>query len=297
MPACIAALLALLLVAPADDTYLAELAQWREGRAVSLVREDGWLALVGLHWLDRDTRTRIGAAADNDIVVAGLPDHFGSFTFARDSWALELEPGMTARTRGDDGPALQGRIAMLSDRAAAAAGVAATRIQGGSAHWLLIERGGRTGLRIWDTQAPTRSGFKGLTWFDVDPAWRLEGRWVAHDPPRTIEVATVLNTVEPMRNPGAVHFERDGKTFVLEALAEPGDEQLFFIFADRSNRRDTYGAGRYLYAALPDSEGRVILDFNRAYNPPCAYTAWATCPLPPPENRLDLPVTAGERRY
>lgn len=292
------ALLGLVMsAAPAGDPYRAELAQWREARAESLVRDDGWTALVGLHWLDPDAATTLGADADNDIVVASLPGRFGRFQFQDDAWFLQLEPGQTARRRGEDDQVLSGRIALLSDQAAAKAGVAPTRVQGASAHWVLIERGGRTGLRIWDAQAPSRTGFKGLTWFDADPAWRVEGRWVAHEPPRSIDIATVLNTVEAMANPGAVHFERDGKTFVLEALAEPGDEQLFLIFGDRSNRRQTYGAGRYLYAAGPDAEGRVILDFNRAYNPPCAYTAYATCPLPPPENRLDLAVTAGERRY
>lgn len=296
MPVLASALLCLALSTSQADPYLTELDQWREARAAGLTRDDGWTALIGLHWLEPGSAMTIGAAADNDIVVAAMPGRLGRFEFRDGAWLLQLEPGQAASRRGGD-EVLTGRIALVGDQTAAKTGVAPTRIQIGSAHFLLVERAGRNGIRIWDEQAPSRTGFRGLNWFDSDPDWRLAGRWIAHDPPRTIDIATVINTVEPMVNPGAVVFERDGKTYVLEALAEPGDEQLFFIFADRSNRRETYGAGRYLYAARPDAEGRVILDFNRAYNPPCAFTPYATCPLPPPENRLDLRVAAGERRY
>lgn len=295
MPAIASTLLSLALVATPDDAWQAGLEQWRQARAESLQREDGWLALVGLHWLEPGMTYRFGSAPGNDIVVDSLPALLGRFTFDNGVWSLQLEPGMGVQHH--DGVPEIGRVTLLSDRAAARAGVVPTRLHHGSAQWMLIVRAGRTGLRIWDAQSPARTGFRGLKWFGPDPSWRIEGRWVAHEPPRTMEIATVLNTVEPMHNPGAVHFERDGKSFVLEALAEPGDDQLFIIFADRSNRTETYGAGRYLYADRPDAEGHVVLDFNRAYNPPCAFTPWATCPLPPPENRLDLYVTAGERRY
>ncbi len=279
-----------------DAAYLAELRQWREARAASLTRDDGWTALIGLHWLEPGKPVTIGAASDNDIVVAAMPERFARLEFQEGVWFMALPPGQTAERRGSD-EVVTGRVALVSDQAASKAGIEATRIQVGSAHFVLIERGGRAGLRIWDAQAPSRTGFTGLSWFDPDPSWRVSGRWIAHDPPRTIDIATVVNTVEPMANPGSVVFERDEKTYVLEALADPADEQLFFIFADRSNRHETYGAGRYLYAARPDVEGRVTLDFNRAFNPPCAFTPYATCPLPPPENRLDLQVGSGEGRY
>lgn len=280
-----------------DEHYQAELAAWRESRAASLTRDDGWTALVGLHWLDPAQPMSMGSRADNQIVIDGLPERLGHFRFHEGVWSFVVESAGSVRVRGETRAIDQLDIPMLSDRQAAAQAATPTRLQSGPVHWALIERGQQTGVRIWNADAPTRLGFKGLSWFDPDTSWRVTGQWIEHDPPRIIEVATVLNTLEPMRNPGAVRFERDGRTFVLEALAEEGDTQLFFIFADRSNRSETYGAGRYLYTDGPPLNGDVILDFNRAFNPPCAYTAFATCPLPPPENRLDARVDSGEMRY
>lgn len=289
-------LLALGLAGAPDAVYLADLEASRMQRAANLTREDGWTALVGLHWLDAEASTSIGSDPGNDLVVAHAPAVLGRFHLQNGRWLFTPAEGADVVARGD-GTALAGPVAMTTDREAAAAGGSATRLQAGSLHWTLIQRGLGTGLRIWDSEAPGRVGFKGLNWFAPDPGWRIEAAWVPHDPPRTIEIATVLNTLEPMRNPGALHFERDGRKYVLEALADEGDAQLFLIFADRSNRADTYGAGRYLYADVPALNGTVLLDFNRAVNPPCAYTPFATCPLPPPENRLDLSIEAGEKRY
>ena len=160
----------------------------------------------------------------------------------------------------------------------------------------VIERAGRHALRVKDADAPTRTGFAGLDYWPADPAWRVTGRFVPHPAGRTLDVASVINTIEPMPNPGAIEFERGGHHYRLEALDE-GDGGLSLIFADRTNGHGSYGAGRFLDADMPGADGRVVLDFNRSYNPPCAFTAYATCPLPPPENRLDLAVTAGEKIY
>ncbi|MCB0501022.1 MAG: DUF1684 domain-containing protein, partial [Cyclobacteriaceae bacterium] len=138
-------------------------------------------------------------------------------------------------------------------------------------------------------------GFTGIERYPVDAGWRYEARWVPHEEGRSIDIATVLNTIEPMPNTGTIEFEREGKTHRLEVVDE-GDGALFVIFADRTNAKETYGAGRFLYADPLDAE-HVVIDFNKAYNPPCALNAFSTCPLPPPENRLDLAVTAGEKRY
>ena len=115
-------------------------------------------------------------------------------------------------------------------------------------------------------------------------------------PGSTIEIADVIGGVAPVPNPGAVEFTRDGKSYRIQAIDEGGDE-LFLVFADRTNGHGSYGAGRFLYAGAPDAAGNVVVDFNQAYNPPCAFTSFATCPLPPPDNRLDLAITAGEKKY
>src|SRR5690606_36446657 len=130
----------------------------------------------------------------------------------------------------------------------------------------------------------------------IDVGWVLEGRFTPHPAGRTIEIANIVGGVDAMPNPGAVKFTRDGRDYRLEAL-EGGDGGLFLVLADRTSGQGSYGAGRYLDTTAPDAQGRVMLNFNRAYNPPCAFTAFATCPLPPPDNRLDLAVTAGERAY
>jgi uncharacterized protein (DUF1684 family) len=150
-------------------------------------------------------------------------------------------------------------------------------------------------LRVRDARARTRTGFVGIENFPIDVGWRYDARFEPHPPGKTIEIANVIGQLDAMPNPGAVVFERDGQTFRLEAV-DDGDGTLFLIFADRTNGKQTYGAGRFLYADAP-VEGRTVVDFNRAYNPPCAFNAYSTCPLPPPENRLDLAVTAGEKTY
>ncbi|MBX3725490.1 MAG: DUF1684 domain-containing protein [Xanthomonadales bacterium] len=272
--------------------WRAELDGWRAQRAAGLAAPTGWLNLIGLHWLDG--RPVVLGAIGADLVVEDLPPVLG--TLSRDAageWTLALAEGVQAEV---DGATVTGPVAMTSDRGASPERPQ-TRLRHGPVRMALIERGTRTGLRIWHADAAAKAGHAGLTWYPPDPDWRLEARWQAHPPGRTLDIATVIDTIEPMANPGALVFEHGGRSHRIETLREEGSEQLFLIFADRTSGRATYGAGRYLYTALPDDQGRVALDFNRAYNPPCAYTAFATCPLPPPENRLDLRIEAGERAY
>ncbi|MEO8010976.1 MAG: DUF1684 domain-containing protein, partial [Dokdonella sp.] len=172
-----------------------------------------------------------------------------------------------------------------------------TTIAFGSVSFLLIDRGGRKALRIKDSEAVTRTGFGGIENYEAAKEWRIDAKWVAFDPPQTIEIPNVLGTIDTMSVPGKAVFEHDGKTHELLPVLETADaKQLFFIFADSTSGKQTYGAGRFVYADFA-RDGRVIVDLNKAYNPPCAFTAFATCPLAPPENRLKFAVTAGEKRY
>lgn len=284
--ALLAATLAAGTAGAAEDAHRAEILEWRDKRVARLTAADGWLALVGLHWLAPGAQT-VGSAADNDVVLATGPARLGTITLADGAVTLALAEGVEARIGDSDA-----RLATLAPDSSGAP----TLVRFGDASLNVIQRGDKFGLRVRDPQAGARSGFAGIDYFGIDPAWRFEARFEAHPPGRTIEIVNVLDMLEPMKNPGVVVFEKDGKEYRLEALDDTGDGQLVLIFADRTNGKLTYGPGRFLYAP-PPVDGKTIVDFNRAYNPPCAFTPYSTCPLPPPENRLDLVVAAGEKKY
>lgn len=270
-----------------DASYTQTIEAWRGQRVERLRRPDGWLSLIGLHWL-KDGTNRVGSAKDNDLVLAQGPAHLGVVTLADGKVRIALDPASGASIAGS--AAKEGELADDSHDNPG-------KVVFGTANFVVIDRSGRKALRVKDSEAPTRTHFLGIDYFDIDPSWRVEAKWITFDPPRELEVPTVIGTVEKYPVPGKAVFQRDGKTFELLPVIEvPGDQELFLIFADRTSGKETYGAARFLYAPMPVN-GRIVLDFNRAYNPPCAFTPYATCPLAPPENRLDLRVTAGEKKY
>ncbi|MGY6553866.1 MAG: DUF1684 domain-containing protein [Wenzhouxiangella sp.] len=264
----------------------AEALEWREGRLDRLTAPFGWLSLVALEFLS-DGEWTVGSGPDNDVQLLSGPERWGSLIL--DFPAVWFQPADSADVRIGD--------ALISERIAlAVAGEEpATRVSAGTAWFEIASRDDRRVLRARDSEAPTRLNFQGLDYFDFDPAWRIEASWEAHADDRTIPIADVLGELRDQPNPGRAVFAIEGQVFALEALAAEND-QLFFILADRTSGRSTYGLGRFLYSELPQ-DGRVVLDFNRAYNPPCAFSAYTTCPLPPPENRINWPIEAGELRY
>lgn len=270
--------------------YAREIAHVREQREAGLRQPLGWLSLVGLHWLSPGSQ-RVGSAPDNDIVLAVGPLHLGQVSVDADG-VVRLAPAAGADFFVDGKPVGEAAFVLQPDTRGQATEVT---FDGGSSGFNLIDRSGRLGLRVRDSKADTLRNFTGLSYFPADPSWRVEARFEPHPIGSTIEIANVLNQLQSMPNPGAVVFERGGHTHRLEAIAN-GDGSLFLIFADRTSGKHTYGAGRFLDTP-PPQDGSVVVDFNRAYNPPCAFNAYSTCPLPPPENRLDLEVTAGEKRY
>src|SRR5690606_33881528 len=171
-----------------------------------------------------------------------------------------------------------------------------TVLAAGSLRFHVIERAGRAGIRVRDLDNPAWLEFTGLEYFPTNLEWRKVARFEPWPAPRTAKIINILGMTEEMTSPGELVFEHDGSTYRLTALAEPGDAEWFVMIADGTSGKTTYGAGRYLYVD-PPVDGRVVLDFNKAYNPPCAFTALATCPLPPPANRLGIAVTAGEKSY
>ncbi|WP_199268711.1 DUF1684 domain-containing protein [Cognatiluteimonas profundi] len=263
---------------------------WRETRRATLLKPDGWTSLVGLHWLDPGAHY-IGSAADNGIRLAMGPSHLGMVTV--DAKGVRFVPDQSAALTLDDKP-LTGEVTLRTDVETGGASVIGFDEGKGAA--TVVERSGRHALRVRHADAPTRLQFAGLDYWPADPSWLVKAKFVPHESGRTMEVANIIGSMDAMSNPGTVEFEHDGKAWKLEALDE-GEGVLFLVFADRTNGHGSYGAGRFLDAPMPDAQGNVLLDFNQSRNPPCAFTSFATCPLPPPENRLDLAITAGEKAY
>lgn len=263
---------------------------WRETRRATLLKPDGWTSLVGLHWLDRGAHY-VGSASDNGIRLSLGPAHLGMI--AVEGKTVTFTPDKASTVTLDQQP-LAAQATLRTD--ADPAGASVIGFDEGKGQATVIERSDRHALRVRHADAPTRLHFAGLTYWPADPAWIIPARFVPHEAGRTMEVANIIGSMDAMSNPGIVEFQRDGKTWRIEALDE-GEGVLFLVFADRTNGHGSYGAGRFLDAPMPDAKGNVLLDFNQARNPPCAFTSFATCPLPPPENRLDLAITAGEKAY
>jgi uncharacterized protein (DUF1684 family) len=270
-----------------DASYRDEIERWHAGRITRLTAPDGWLSLVGLEWLRPGANT-IGSAVGNDIVIANAPAHLGAVEWAQDgTLTVILDPASGATIDGKPGL----RAPLIDD-----SHPKPTVVAFGTLSFVAIDRSGRKGLRVRDSAARTRTDFRGIERFPIDPAWRVEADWQQLDPPFQLATSTVIGTIENYPAPGMATFHRDGKRLTLYPVLEtPDATRLFVFFADLTSGAETHGAARFLYADMPEGN-RIVLDFNQAYNPPCAFTPHATCPLAPPENRLGIRVLAGERQ-
>jgi len=285
-----------LLFADATSEWKTGLLAWRAHREQRLSAPDGWLTLVGLEWLKPGANT-VGSAPDNRIrLSAAAPAHVGVIEVNGSD--IHLAPpagGFPATVQVDGAPA---QAAKLADDEAQKPSV----LTAGTLTILLLHRGDRYALRIKDSQAPTRLNFHGLHWYEPDPRYRVEAKWIPFVPVKKIKVASIIGVTDEMPAPGVAEFTLDGQTLQLEpVLEDPGAKQLFFILRDTTSRTTSYGAARFLYTDFPDQgldqPGHLTLDFNRLQNPPCAYTAYATCPLPPEQNRLAIALPVGEEKY
>lgn len=263
--------------------------KWKQERVASLLSATGWTTLAGLFWL-KEGDNSFGRERANQLHLenAALAPKAGIFRVKGNK--------VTFVAAKDSGITHQGKpvseIALVSDLVDDT-----TELQSGSLTFFLIERAGKVGVRVRDTESPARRQFKGLSYFPVSDDWVFDARFEPY-PNKSIPIANILGMTEPMPAPGALVFSKDGKEYRLDAVLEaPGDTELFVMFADATSGKETYGATRYLYVPLP-KDGKVRVNFNKAYNPPCAFTEFATCPLPPPQNRLmSLRITAGELTY
>ena len=271
-----------------DPAFAAAQQAWRTQRQEDLVRPDGWTSLVGLHQLQLKAHY-IGTDAGNGIRLAVGPGKLGMVTDGEGRIRFTPEPGVAITFNGE--PA-KGAIDVPDDRQPTPGLIG---FDEGKGLLSVIERGGHHYLRLKHADAPARVNFSGLRYWPANPAWTVQARFVPHPPGKTLPIVDIISVTTETPNPGAVEFEHDGKRYRMEALGDASGG-LFFVFADRTSGHGSYPAGRFLDTAAPVN-GVVTLDFNQAYNPPCAFTPFATCPLPPPENRLDLAVTAGEQAY
>lgn len=277
------------VVAASADGFQATEKTWRDRRLARLTAETGWLTLVGLDWLEPGDNA-FGSDAANPVRLpeGKAPAKAGVFVLEGGRVRVVPAPG-TGMTI--DGKPASART--LADDSTGKPDV----LKIGDLIFYVVRRGDRFGVRIKDPNSPVRTKFKGLDYFPASPKWKIAGTFVPFAAPKKVEIPTVLGTTDTMESPGLVRFTVDGKELSLEPVVEdPEDPALWFIFSDRTSGKETYGAGRFLYAAMP-KDGKVVLDFNQAYNPPCAFTPYATCPLPPKENRLPVRVEAGEKAY
>jgi hypothetical protein len=285
----------------------AELAQWQQGLATwraqhekDIASPEGWLSLAGLEWLKTGINS-VGSSSDNQIRLQGqAPEHLGMLTISGkapgDEIVQLLAPagGFPAGMTMDGKPAREGSLVVNDARP--------STIAWHGLSFVVLKRGDRYVLRVKDAESPARAGFHGLNWYAPDPNYRVAARWVPFKPPQVEEIPTVIGTTLKLPAPGLAMFLLDGKVMHLEpVLEDPAGKTLFFILRDDTSKTTTYGGGRFLHTPLPDhgldQPGSLILDFNQLENPPCAYTIYATCPLPPEQNRLDISLEAGEQRY
>ena len=281
--------LSVIVTAADDPSYSKALEKWRADRLEEINGEDGWTTLVGLFWLN-EGQNKFGSDPSNEIVLprTSAPKVAGLMRLNHGVVTLEAKPGAGIT---NDGNAVSALVLQSDDDGKP------TILKLGSLKLFVIKRGDKLGLRVKDKRNPARSRFAGLDYFPVDLKWRLKARFEPYDPPKITPIVNVLGMVDNMTSPGVLVFEVNGKSYRLDPVLEKGSKQLFIIFGDKTTGKETYGAGRYLYADPAGDDGKVVLDFNKAYNPPCAFTEFATCPLPPRQNRLAIRVEAGEKKY
>ena len=257
------------LALAAVESWQSDIAAWKKAREASL--KSNWLQVAGLFWL-REGANRFGKDAANDIVLPDGPARAGAFELRNGAVTVTMDGAPRAVKPDSADVVAVGRLSLL-----------------------VIERGGKFGIRLKDPESQYLRNFHGLEYFPVSRQYRVAARFVAE--PRKIPILNVLGQTEQSECPGYAVFRLKGQELRLyPILEEPGDQKLFFIFRDQTAGKETYGAGRFLYSALP-KDGTVALDFNQAYNPPCAFTDYATCPLPPKENHLPVRIEAGEKKY
>ncbi|MEE4293553.1 MAG: DUF1684 domain-containing protein [Xanthomonadales bacterium] len=272
--------------AAADAQHEQEILDWRAARHERLSSPDGWLTLVGLEWLQPGANP-VGSDPSNDVRIPGGPASWGTVYLDDESISFVPAEGSGVTVDGQD----VAEAVLAPDTAGTP-----TVVRSGDLAFHVIERGSFA-LRIKDRRAPALLAFEEVPAYAIDSSWRIQGRLLRAEAGVTAEIVNVLGQVSESPVYGTFEFEREGKTHRLLALGTEESESLWFLFADRTSGRESYGAGRFLYSEGMPKDGELTVDFNKAYNPPCAFNDYSTCPLPPAQNRLDIHVRAGEKKY
>ncbi|MGA2098602.1 MAG: DUF1684 domain-containing protein [Candidatus Acidiferrum sp.] len=280
-----------------DADWQQELTVWRKLHVSDLLKPAGWLSLTGLEWLQPGDNS-FGGAADNKIRLTSGTPHIGILRLEGNNVQLLPPQGGFPPDFNVAGVAAKAQpIPVDADN-----DKNAPHLTIGTLNMYVIRRADRYALRVKDSKSPTLVGFHGLNWYEPDANYRVKAKWIPYNPPKSVTLATLAGTTYSQPVPGTAEFVLGGKTYRLEpVLEDPAASQLFFILRDTTSSSTSYKACRFLYTVLPthglDKPGELWLDFNRLENPPCAYTPFATCPLPPPQNRLPIPLPVGEKRY
>lgn len=278
-------LLALVSIASAQDDYTKTIEKWRADHEADLRSEGNWLTVAGLSWL-KEGKNTVGAGDTFDVALTDsfTGGKFGEIDFSKGVATLTVEPGVEASSNGQKVTTL----VLDSDEKGKP-----TRVTVGTQTFYLIKRVDKYGIRLKDNNSKARREFKGEHWYKPHPRYKVTATYEQYPQPKDVLIPNVLGTSFKEKAPGLLRFKIAGKQYTLEPVIE--DDHLFIIFKDLTSKTTTYGAGRFLYAAMPKN-GKVELDFNKAENPPCAFTVFATCPLPPKQNRLNVSIPAGELR-
>jgi uncharacterized protein (DUF1684 family) len=271
----------------ASSEYLEEIKQWDQKRSTRLKAEDGWLNLVGRSWL-KPGENKFGSAKENDVVIESdkVPEYIGVFILQDSIVTMKVNDGIEVLYKGN--PVKE--MVLVGDE-----NKDMTVFEYSTVRWNLIIRNEQYGIRFRDTESDLVKNFSGIERFVVDSNWIVSAKFETYNPPKIISVPNVLGHVDEEPSPGAVVFTRDNQSHRVDVI--DAGERVWLIFADETSGEETYGGGRFLYADKADSTGNIKIDFNKAYNPPCVFTKFATCPLPPKQNYLKVKITAGEKMW
>ena len=278
--------------------YVDGINQWHQLREAELKSPKGWLNLEGLFWLHKGVNT-FGVSKNNDCVYENpnpsdvfFPDHLGNFIFEGDSVMWESLDKYMVKVNNQDMP-LKSKVCIFN-----ANGLSSDMswiMSGASFSWTIIKREDKIGVRFRNLKSDNVSSFKGIAHFPINEKFKIKA--FLQPPIETyLMISNVLGQQVASKNAGKLQFTYQGKPYSLDVIDE-GEEQLFITFGDATSGATTYGAGRFIYIGKPDAKGNTFIDFNQAFNPPCAFTKFATCLLPPPQNRLPFAITAGEKNY
>jgi len=268
-----------------NDAVVAQIEAWRAGHEDSYTRN--WATIEGLHFLKTGAQSA-GSASDNDVVLtASLPERLGRFTVASDEVTFDAEPGAPVTINGE--AATHAKV--LRDDGTEEPDV----IEANGASVVVHRSGTRISLRVRDANGERARTFQGFDWFPISRDYRVLGRFIADSATRQLPVVNTFGDIDTYETEGVVEFTLNGDTLRLRPFTtEPG--RFYFVFNDASSGEETYEAARFLYSDLK-ADGTTVLDFNEAYNPPCSFNPFTTCPIPLPENRLPVKVLAGEKKY